>query len=92
MKQARYYIIDNDDIDLFTDHMAAMLADRIIQHIEQKKTASGDTINTDMLQTPRVTYAAWPTDGVCTSKEIAAAWVIGESTFKQKVYMGIYPK
>jgi|GEM_PF-2983844 len=37
-------------------------------------------------------YIFWPSSGAVTSKEIAAAWVIGESTFKQKVYAGIYPQ
>ena len=37
-------------------------------------------------------FVYWPTTGTVTSKEIAAAWVIGESTWKQKVFQGIYPQ
>jgi hypothetical protein len=37
-------------------------------------------------------FVYWPTTGTVTSKEIAAAWVIGESTWKQKVSQGIYPQ
>ena len=37
-------------------------------------------------------YVPWPVSGTVTSKEIAEAWVIGESTFKQKVYQKIYPQ
>lgn len=37
-------------------------------------------------------YVYWPETGTVTSKEIAAAWVIGESTWKQKVAQGPYPK
>lgn len=37
-------------------------------------------------------YMPWPSTGNVTSKEIASAWIIGESTFKQKVYAGIYPQ
>ena len=33
-------------------------------------------------------YIPWPSTGTVTSKEIAAAWIIGESTWKQKVYAG----
>lgn len=41
---------------------------------------------------PEEEFVYWPSTGTVTSKEIAAAWVIGESTWKQKVYDGPYPK
>ena len=41
---------------------------------------------------PEEEFVYWPTTGTVTSKEIAAAWVIGESTWKQKVSQGIYPQ
>lgn len=41
---------------------------------------------------PEDEFVYWPTTGTVTSKEIAAAWVIGESTWKQKVSQGIYPQ
>ena len=38
-------------------------------------------------------FVYWPTTGTVTSKEIAAAWCIGESTWKQKVAAGApYPQ
>ena len=44
------------------------------------------------LNEPEDEFVPWPTTGTVTSKEIAAAWVIGESTWKQKVRDGIYPE
>ena len=41
---------------------------------------------------PEEEFVYWPNSGTVTSKEIAAAWVIGESTWKQKVSQGIYPQ
>ena len=41
---------------------------------------------------PEEEFVYWPSTGTVTSKEIAAAWVIGESTWKQKVSQGIYPQ
>ena len=37
---------------------------------------------------PEEEFVYWPNSGTVTSKEIAAAWIIGESTWKQKVYAG----
>ena len=45
-----------------------------------------------LLAHDREEFVYWPTTGTVTSKEIAAAWVIGESTWKQKVFQGIYPQ
>ena len=42
---------------------------------------------------PEEEFVYWPTTGTVTSKEIAAAWCIGESTWKQKVAAGApYPQ
>lgn len=42
---------------------------------------------------PEEEFVYWPSTGTVTSKEIAAAWVIGESTWKQKVAAGApYPQ
>ena len=47
---------------------------------------------TESIPEPEEEFVYWPTTGTVTSKEIAAAWVIGESTWKQKVFQGIYPQ
>jgi len=47
---------------------------------------------TEATPEPEEEFVYWPTSGTVTSKEIAAAWVIGESTWKQKVSQGIYPQ
>ena len=51
-------------------------------------TDSSEDIATETVEE----FMPWPNTGNVTSKEIATAWIIGESTFKQKVYQGIYPK
>lgn len=48
---------------------------------------------TESIPEPEEEFVYWPTTGTVTSKEIAAAWVIGESTWKQKVAAGApYPQ
>lgn len=82
--------------ELGSDPLPLSYIENLIKYENAIQALSGSGLPelqaTESIPEPEEEFVYWPTTGTVTSKEIAAAWVIGESTWKQKVSQGIYPQ
>ena len=82
--------------ELGSDPLPLSYIENLIKYENAIQALSGSGLPelqaTESIPEPEEEFVYWPSTGTVTSKEIAAAWVIGESTWKQKVYDGIYPQ
>lgn len=82
--------------ELGSDPLPLSYIENLIKYENAIQALSGSGLPelqpTESIPEPEEEFVYWPNSGTVTSKEIAAAWVIGESTWKQKVSQGIYPQ
>ena len=82
--------------ELGSDPLPLSYIENLIKYENAIQALSGSGLPepqaTESIPEPEEEFVYWPTTGTVTSKEIAAAWVIGESTWKQKVSQGVYPQ